>query len=78
MVIAPHFPYPSTQTPACGDHRIAVRKGVARAHALVAGDAQDTRGGGALGAAAVKAHANSHALDAELWMFKLVALGYMQ
>ncbi|KWT67033.1 hypothetical protein APV28_4175 [Comamonas testosteroni] len=45
---------------------------------MVAGDAQDTRGGGALGAAAVKAHANSHALDAELWMFKLVALGYMQ
>ena len=78
VVIAPHFPYPSTQTPACGDCRIAVRKGIARAHALVAGDARDACRGGALGAAAVLAYANSHALDAELWMFKLVALGYMQ
>ena len=40
--------------------------GIARAHALVACDARDTRGGGALGAAAVLAYASSHALDAEL------------
>ena len=28
-VIAPHFPYPSTKTPACGDRRIAAHKGIA-------------------------------------------------
>lgn len=32
MVIAPHFPYLSTQTPACDDRRIAVRKGIAFAY----------------------------------------------
>jgi len=41
-------------------------RGIARAHALVAGDARDARRGGALGAAAVLAYAGSHALDAEL------------
>ena len=32
VLIAPHFPYPSTQTPACGDSRIAVHKGIAFAN----------------------------------------------
>ena len=29
VVITPHFPYPSTQVPACGDRRIAAHKGIA-------------------------------------------------
>ena len=35
VVTAPHFPYPSAQTPACGDSRIAVHKGIAFAYSCV-------------------------------------------
>jgi hypothetical protein len=31
-IATPDFPYPSTQTPACGDRRIAVHKGIAFAY----------------------------------------------
>jgi len=32
VVIAPRCPYPATQTPACGDRRIAIHKGIAFAY----------------------------------------------
>ena len=35
VITTPHFPYPSAQTPACGDSRIAIRKGGAFAYSCI-------------------------------------------
>lgn len=32
VITIPHFPYPSTQTPACDERRIAIREGIAFAY----------------------------------------------
>ena len=44
VVTAPHFPYPSAQTPACGDSRIAVHKGIAFAYSCVLSRGNDGNG----------------------------------